>query len=958
MKRFVFLISAAMSVTALFSNPSALQVKELTLKNGMTVWLNEDHSQPKVFGAVVVRAGAKDCPDTGIAHYFEHIMFKGTDRLGTVDYEAERPWLDSIAAQYDLLAQTHDELQRTAIQHHINELSLRAADYAIPNEFNRLISRYGGSGLNAATGPDATFYFNTFLPQYIVQWCHLNAHRLCHPVFRGFQGELENVYEEKNRSSDNLGDVLDKALKAVFKDQPYAYPVIGSTEHLKNPRLSDMEAFYKQYYVASNMGLILCGDITIDDTLTALLEQTFGQVQTGPVPERKRSPMPAIEKGERTEIKLPIPIIGAEALVFNGPTAFDADANAMHIARQLLSNEKAGMLDSLMNEHAVMASGIENIAFDDAAVEALYIIPKIPFGKMKKAEALCMAQLQRLMQGDFSEEQLEIQKQLSTIEAELAIENVASRAELMIDVFSKGYTWQQYLDQIESRKQVTKADVMRVARKYYDANHITLAKKFGMPNKETLSQPGYKPITPKNADAKSAFARELEQLPVKEQAIRLIDFERDAQCVKLNDHVTLYAKENPLNDIFTFRLRYLDGTRHTPLLDLVCDYLEAIGTDSLKKQQLETAWQRIGVTLEIIRGDNATTFALTGRDHQLQPALQLLAHFLSSAKGDKEALKDIKQGLRVDDKSFGRQKDDVLKPMLQWIAYGDASDFLTKVSYKESKKISDDQLLQAFNDLQHYDCQLFYCGRLPIDHVATVSQQTLPLSLCSKPKADTYRKAIVRKEPTMYFYHVPKSRQNYIVSYETLAPATSDSERATAELWASYMGSGMSSVLFQNIREYQSLAYSTSGAIRMPNAVRHPTDSLVFLTVTGTQADKSIQAMSAVDSLMRHMPMKQENIEAARQELLSDIQNSYPSFRHIAIAIANARLEGYENDPDTYKAQLLPTLSAAAVEGYSSRQVAPNQRVWIVIGDRKKTDMKALERYGQVVELRKADIFK
>ena len=106
-----------------------LEVKELKLSNGMTVWLNEDHSQPKVFGAVVVKAGAKDCPNTGIAHYFEHIMFKGTDRIGTIDYQAEKPWLDSISAQYDLLSQTHDEAERTKIQQHINELSLKASDY-------------------------------------------------------------------------------------------------------------------------------------------------------------------------------------------------------------------------------------------------------------------------------------------------------------------------------------------------------------------------------------------------------------------------------------------------------------------------------------------------------------------------------------------------------------------------------------------------------------------------------------------------------------------------------------------------------------------------------------------------------------------------------------------------------------------------------------------------------------
>ena len=188
MKRIVFSIAALLTtITA----AAQLEVKGLKLSNGMTVWLNEDHSQPKVFGAVVVRAGAKDCPNTGIAHYFEHIMFKGTDRLGTIDYAAEKPLLDSISAQYDLLSQTKDDAERSRIQLKINELSVVAADFSIPNEFNRLISKYGGSGLNAGTGYDMTYYHNEFLPHFIEQWCWLNSERLMTPVYRGFQGELD-----------------------------------------------------------------------------------------------------------------------------------------------------------------------------------------------------------------------------------------------------------------------------------------------------------------------------------------------------------------------------------------------------------------------------------------------------------------------------------------------------------------------------------------------------------------------------------------------------------------------------------------------------------------------------------------------------------------------------------------------------------------------------------------------
>lgn len=254
-----------------------LRVEQFKLHNGLTVWVNNDPTQPKVFGAIVVRAGAKDCPNTGIAHYLEHLLFKGTQQIGTTDFAAERPWLDSITTQYDLLARTQDNAQRLAIQRHINELSIKAADYAIPNEFNNLISRYGGTRLNAYTSFDETVFHNYFSPQYLSQWCQLYADRLRDPVFRLFQGELETVYEEKNMYADNmLGSAAEKLQQYAFAGTPYAYPIIGATDSLKNPRLSEMYRFFKQYYVPENMGLILCGDLRGLDK--DLLERTFGQL--------------------------------------------------------------------------------------------------------------------------------------------------------------------------------------------------------------------------------------------------------------------------------------------------------------------------------------------------------------------------------------------------------------------------------------------------------------------------------------------------------------------------------------------------------------------------------------------------------------------------------------------------------------------------------------------------------
>ena len=412
MRKLYYTALIALAALSAAAEDNPLKVKELKLTNGLTVWLNEDHSQPKVYGALVVKAGAKDCPNTGIAHYLEHVLFKGTQKIGTVDYAAEKVWLDSISMKYNELSQTSEMVngkrsvvnaeKRLTIQRDISRLSQRAADYAIPNEFDRLISKYGGSALNASTSWDVTEFHNTFSPQFLEQWCELNSERMLNPVFRLFQGELETVYEEKNRAADNIATAaVERVMAEAFKGHPYQYPIIGSTENLKNPRLSDMEDFFRRYYVADNMGLMLSGDFSADNIMP-LLERTFGRLPKSGK-ESSLHPSPATLytfNGETLNIKLNIPLMKAVGLLFRGPLSTEKDYRALQLAMRLLSNDnETGMLDSLRTAHKVMFALSENFSLNEAGAVGLLVIPKIPFGSKKKAERLCWQQIERVKAG-------------------------------------------------------------------------------------------------------------------------------------------------------------------------------------------------------------------------------------------------------------------------------------------------------------------------------------------------------------------------------------------------------------------------------------------------------------------------------------------------------------------------------------------------------------------------------
>ena len=962
-----FLLRSALSVfllvltSHLFAQmPKALQVKELQLSNGMSVWLNEDHSQPKVFGAVVVQAGAKDCPNTGIAHYFEHIMFKGTDEIGTVDYAKEKPWLDSISAAYDRLAATTDVAQREAIQKDINRLSQKAGEYAIPNEFNSLISRYGGSELNAGTSFDFTFYHNMFTPQFMEQWCRLNSDRLINPVFRMFQGELETVYEEKNMGSDQIMTAMrENIFSELFGTQPYAYPIIGSTENLKNPKLSDMKKFYEQYYVGCNMGLVLSGDFDAE-SIMPLLERTFGRIPRGTMPSHPKSPLPDITQERTVELKLPIPIVNMEALVFKAPTDFEPDANALKIATSILSNGNAGMLDSLMNDGQMMAAAISPVSLNDAGIAMMMLVPNL-LSKTAKAEQACLNQFQRVFNGDFDDKLIEVQKRSIRNEALRELETIDDRGLQMVMVMSSGHKWQDYIDKVNSIDRVTKADVVAAAKRYLDRPFVRFKKKFGSLTKDKVSQPGYTPVKPKNSSEESAYAKRMAQMPVGDKELPLVDFEKDAIMTPLGGQATLYTVKNPLNDLFNLTIRYNRGTKADPRLSAVSALLDNAGTDSLSRQQIGAALEEYGASLSFSSSNDAFMVSVEGIDKNFVPTMQLLGHFFSHVKSDAKALSKVKDAAKAEEKSLTEENTDVLAALLQKIFYGDKSSSLHRLTYKEVKKMPGEEMISAFHDVLGSYCRLSYSGTLDATEVANVIKSNLPVSRSQAPYVDYDTDFIGYSEPLVYIFDMPKSRQTLVTTYDQLKPMSEQKQRLEANIFSHYFGEGdMSSVLFQEVREFRSLAYATQAKLRARPRLTHPNSPLGFFTITGTQGDKAMKTISLVDSLLSDMPIVTKNFETSRQGYINNLYANFPSFRSVGSYIASSRLLGYNSDPSTGVVSMAKSVTLDDMKRFYEANIKNNKghRVIGIIGSKKKLNLKELQKYGRIVFVKEKDLFR
>ena len=959
MKRSLFfsLLCAFLPLVAMSQLAPSVQVQEFVLDNGMKVWLNVDHSQPKVFGAVVVNAGAVDCPDTGIAHYFEHILFKGTDELGTVDYAAERVYLDSISMKYDELALTTDDKRRKEIQHDINELNIKASQYAVPNEFNRLITKYGGSGLNAGTSYDFTYYHNTFSPQFIEQWCELNSHRLIHPVFRLFQSELETVYEEKNMYSDNPAAMMLEQIASKFlAGTPYAYPIVGSTENLKNPKLSDMEAFYKKYYVASNMGLILSGDIDTT-TLMPLLQRTFGQLERGVTPVREKIVAPAIEGQPVEKFLFPMPIIGMSAMAFRGPTDYDADAPAMKVALALLNNDNnTGLLDELTNKNRVYLAMAESMGMNQTSAIAIMVVPKI-LCKVKTAENLCLEQIGKLKNGEFTDEQLTAVKRMIARDNEMAMESITKRSDLMVAAMSAGVSWDEFMRLSTGVTDVTRDDVTRVARKYFTDNFYRFHKKNGRYPVEQIAKPEYTPVKPQHAGDKSAFAQHLEQLPVQEVAPRLLDFGSDAVKLPMAGGNTLYAGPNPVNNTFSLMFNFHKGTKQDKLLEAAADYVGSLGTDSLDVKALGTALQQLGASVEFTADDQSTIMVVKGDDAQLEPTLRLLSHLLDHMKADEEKLDDIKDAAGPSEKSFWEDNTEVFRALAYKVIRGENSSYLTRLTSKELKKVKAANLIDSFRQLYRCRCDISYSGNQPAQQVADMIARVLPQLRGTEENPMQEDVLLTPQERTVYVFDLPKSRQTLIGFYRPLPDVTSDRDKACLEMWGEYFGGGMSSVLFQEVREFRSMAYASQGAALTPS-LAHSSTPCGYVALVATQGDKSMQAIALLDSLLADMPINVENMNVARQSLLNDINNSYPTFRGKPLVISTMERCGYTDDENTALAQQLPTLTQADIENFYRQHIQGKPYQLMIVGNLKKLDMKRLAQYGTVVKVKKDDIYR
>ena len=954
---FLFILTGKVSAQQK-ATTSPLKISKYVLDNGLTVILNEDHSKPLVFGGVGVKAGSKNDPadHTGIAHYLEHMLFKGTEVMGTTDYEKEKPYLLRIYALYDSLGNTTDEASRKEIRKLINDQSLKAGEYAVPTEIDKLIKSIGGTGMNAFTQEEMTFFHNSFPPNQVEKWLELYSQRFINPVFRSFQSELEVVYEEKNRSMDNFAfPLIEKFLQNLYKKHPYGQQTtIGTIEHLKNPSLNAMYQFYKTYYVANNMVLVMCGDFKTDEVLPVIKEK-FGKWKSGTIPqypEYKEEPFKGREVVNVKMTPIKLGILGFRTVPNGNP-----DEIALDVCNKILSNsDQTGLLDKLVLDNKIMAA--QNIPIgqnNDYGSSVFLFVPKILGQPLENAEALLMEQFAKLRKGEFDDWLLDAVKKNIYKEFEMSLEAFDSRTVLLATAFSQNRNIDDYLTYAQKINAITKDDVMKAAEKYYNQNYLILMSKMGFPKKEKIEKPGYEPIKPK-ADATSAYAENFMKIQAKEPVANFVDFKKDISVSELSKGVTLYYTNNPENDIYTLTIKFGVGKYKIPELQYAAELMNYAETKTKTLKEVKEAFQKIGCTYSFNCDDNYLTIDLDGIESELKSALYLLQDLITNPIVDKSKMKNIIDGEQTSRKLENADAPSVAQALLQFIRKKDRSTYLNRLSMKEIKALNADTLLVVFKKAMQYEVQLHYVGS---ENDFTTAQEILSSSLefgtnLKPSESPVVINDEVYPENTVYFVNRKDAVQSQVYFYIKGEDYSIDKE-TQINAFNDYFGGGFSGLVIQEVREFRSLAYTAAASYSIPLL---PQKRSSFIGYIGTQADKTVDAINVFDSLVINMPEKKDRIENIRNSLVQEAFANRPDFRDLSEKYIEWKLKGYNEDPAQYKLDAYKKLTFDDILNFYKTNIKGKPIVICIVGDEKRLKMADIAKFGKVVTLKESELYK
>ena len=929
-----------------------LDAKVYTLSNGMKLFMSVNKDEPRVRAYVAVRVGGKDDPadNTGLAHYLEHMLFKGTRLFGTQDYQAEAPLLARIDSLFEVYRTLEDPAEREALYARIDAVSYEASKLAIPNEYDKLMSIIGSDASNAYTTEDVTCYVEEFPSNQIENWARIQADRFMNCVFRGFHTELEAVYEEKNTTLTNDDEKAFDALNSMlFPGHPYGtQTVIGTQDHLKNPSIRAIRKQKDTYYVPNNMAICLSGDFD-PDRMVEIIEKYFGVWNANPnLPKREIPQMQPIVRHTQE-------VLGNESdfvlIGWRTPALAQCKDERSAIASSVLNNGLAGLLDiHVLQQQKVLNAYMANFNRADAGMFIANGAPK-QGQTLEEVRDILLAEVEKLKAGEFPEELVTAAKANFKLASLKVLQNNSTRAAQFVNAFVDGISWDQKVSRVVATFDVTKEDVVTWANEYLTPENMAVVyKRVGTdPSIKRIKAPKITPIVT-NRDKQSNFLTQIAAAEVEPIEPRFVDFETDMQVLDFNGLQLLY-KHNDRNDLAYFSLWYDAGSDADPYLPYATDYLHFLGTEDLSASDFAKQIYALAYDWHINESPATMTIAMSGLGEYLEPAHNLLESLLHHPKADEEALSRLKANILRRRAAAKRQMGACNNALSRYMMYGPAYIKATTLTNQQVMDMTSEQLLGSLRNAISKKHKILYYGPATVEELRQqlASHHTEGLL----PAQKTYITKALTTTPEVFVCQYDSRQFNYL-QYSNRGESLILEQAPYLELFNEYFGSGMNSIVFQEMRESRALAYSASAKLVGPS---FSNDAYYLRAAINAQNDKLRQAVEAFEEIIETMPESPENMEIARSAILNRLRTN--RVNGLAILYYYLRMEelGLHVPREKLIYDKMSQLSMYDLLYTHETWIRGRTYNYAILGDLKDMDMAFLRTLGPVHVLTQEDIF-
>ena len=951
---FTFLPLQARDYETVKNDP--MQTRIYTLDNGLKVYLSVNKEKPRLQANIAVKTGSRNDPaeTTGLAHYLEHLMFKGTKQFGVTDAAAEQPYLDDIEARYEHYRTLTDPEARRQAYHEIDSVSQLAARYFIPNEYDKLMSSLGSQGTNAYTSFDETVYVENIPSNEIENWAKVQADRFQNMVIRGFHTELEAVYEEYNI---HLTDDSDKEVNALFAKlfptHPYGtQTTIGTQEHLKNPSITNIKNYFRRYYVPNNVAICMAGDFNPDEVI-AIIDKYFGSWKRSDTLSRPEYDI----QPEMTAIS-DTTVVGQEAenvwLGWRFAAGNTAQADTLDVISSILANGKAGLFEINL-EQTMKAQGVGAFCYP-LADYTTFIIQGTPKDNqsLEELRALILEEMEKLKRGEFADDLLESVINNKKLQFLNSLDNNSSRASIMVDAFITNQKWEDVVGQLERQSKMTKQQIVEFAQRHFGNNFVCVYKREGEDTtQKKIDKPAITAI-PTNRDMQSQFLADIANTEVAPIAPQFMDFQKDLKDTKTKAGLPLIYKQNTTDDRFNLEFIYNFGQED--LLDMyyAANYLEYIGTDKMSVSEIKQKFYKLACNYGISVVDDRTYVWMSGLNENLPEALALLEDVLQNAKADADSYSkyvDLVQKTREDAK---KEQNSNFGALMDYGMYGPYNTWRNLYTTDKLRQLDPQKLVENLKRLRNTEQTVLYYG--------SMSEQELSKTLAKYHKtpkklqpAPVGKKYTLQPTPSDEILIAPYDAKNiYMIQFHNENKPWNKDEEAVQDMFNEYFGGGMNTIVFQELRESRGLAYSAFARYSRPS---RPIDPESFFTYIISQNDKMMDCIRTFNQIVDTIPQSQTAFDIAKQSLTKSLQSRRITRVNILSNYYMYKRMGYTADPKEAVYNALPSITLQDVVNFEQKNMARKPYRYIILGDEKDLDMESLGKIAPIRRVTTEEIF-